>query len=87
MLAIRWNYCSPCLFHGVSAAARVEYMLVVLTDVVATAEKRGEGGSLVCPSVAQMTISMTSTQGLTLSGLGSEPDRVQLFYRSFLERL
>jgi hypothetical protein len=48
------------LFRGLSAAARVEYVLVVLVDVVATADKRGEGGSLVCPSVAQMSLSVAA---------------------------
>ena len=43
-----------------SAAARVEYILVVLVDVVATADKREEGGPRVCPSVAQMSLSVTA---------------------------
>jgi hypothetical protein len=34
------------LFRGLSAAARVEYVLVVLVDVVAMADKRREGGPL-----------------------------------------
>jgi hypothetical protein len=75
------------LFFDLSSTTRVEYILVVLVDVVATADKREEGGPLVCPSVAQMTLSMTSTQLRTLSGFGSKPDRVQLLYRSLLERL
>ena len=58
LLAVRSNCCSPCLFRGLSAAARVEYVLVALVDVVATAEMREEGIPLVCPSFAQMTLSM-----------------------------
>jgi len=79
-LAVRWSCCSPCLFLDLSPAARVEYVLVVLVGVVATADKRGEGVPLVCPSVAQMSLSMTSTQGLTLSRFGYEPHRVYLLY-------
>jgi hypothetical protein len=57
---VRSNGCSPPLFRGLSAAARVEYVLVALVDVVAMADKRGEGGPpLVCPSVAQMSLTVT----------------------------
>jgi hypothetical protein len=55
LLAVRSNCCSPRLFRGLSAAARVEYVLVALVDVVATADKRREDVPLVCPSVAQMS--------------------------------
>ena len=75
-LSVQTAALQSCLFRGLSAAARIEYVLVVLVDVVATAEMRGEGGPLVCPSVAQMTLSMTSTQVRTLSGFGSEPQIV-----------
>ena len=51
---------------------------MVLVGVVATAEKRGEGVPLVCPLVAQMTLSMASTQGLTLRRFRAEADCVRL---------
>jgi hypothetical protein len=57
------------LFRDLSAASRVEYMLVVLVDVVATADKRGEGVPLVCPSVAQMSLSVAANQRVTISWL------------------
>ena len=37
---IFFDRCSPHLFLDLSAATRVEYMLVVLADVMATADKR-----------------------------------------------
>ena len=60
---------SPRLFRGLSAAARVEYVLVVLVDVVATADKRREDVPLVCPSVAQTSLSMAADQRVTISWL------------------
>jgi hypothetical protein len=49
------------LFVDLSAAARIEYVLVVLVDVMATADKRVEGGTLVCPSVAQIIMSLSKS--------------------------
>jgi hypothetical protein len=67
LLAVRWSRCSPHLFRDLSSAARVEYVPVVLVDVVPTTEKRGEGVSLVYPLVAQMTLSVAVNQRVTIS--------------------
>jgi hypothetical protein len=48
---------------------RVEYILVALVDVVATVNKRVEGVPLVCPSVAQMSLSMAADERVTISWL------------------
>ena len=57
---------------GLSAEARVEYVHVVLVDVVATADKRREGIPLVSlsiPSVARMSLSVAADERVTISWL------------------
>jgi hypothetical protein len=69
LLAVRRNCCSPRLFRGLSSTARVEYMPVTPVGVLVTADKREEGGPLVCPSVAQMSLSVAADERVTSSWL------------------